>query len=934
MTANKPVYFDESSASEEDDYDYDDGEYSSDGNSDSYDNPHSRHNSSHRRRTHRSNNALEYSDDDTDLVEHHRNKRGLASSPSYLDSAALNGRTTSGTDAYGYEQSMSREQADYRRSKEEEDEDLSYLSPVSGTRRFAKPSYPRGGLHSEPFYAPHPHLSHDEDLTHNQNLTDDTSDDEAYNEELYLKRYQLCDLPSVKTGGASGEATETVVSQLDVSSTSAKSPTSATLILDAICEEKEDDDNDPRIPPSLPSKTTATTGEKGGEPVSVSSSNNSLKESSRMGYSLHHAQPLQEANNQQSSSSTFSNFNNKSEKGERDSSYTFGAHSITSSPLPPLDSSSSSSSYQYHGQGQGQLEQEHRRGRGERYDGDEVRTDLDLGLHQETAIQLQHEQNSSQRDPTATVPRDTATPSLPPTLAPCPPKSSNDFLVVMDNDEREEHEEQGGERRRRRQSSHSRQGSTTLRKEMLSNVSQRVGDLDTRVNQMDALVSYKLTDIESKVQVLHDEQDTIATSEQPTSQETSTASSDPLPSMSFAEGEQHLATTLPARNPLRTSQLLSKATLLELRLELQAFGMRFHELNDALLTDLMTQMRQAKLMLFESTNIAPIDPITGAAVRRIDTAEAEMHSKLLGEIETRIQERVLAMEVTSARLEKCFDQMEARLGALEIVLVAGTGTGNGTGSTGTTTVLKRPRPESMYKILQQQQAQLQQREQRQQGLGFTHRSRQSSDSSSPESPTPDKFPSSTTASNSSSYNSNSITTTSSSSSLIHKPPTGVPLQQHPRAQRPTRILTTPVPHLLQQRTAPLSANPTSAITRIHRAHTLESRPPGPINLVPNGHINGPISAHPLSSSLPLARHHLLTTQRSMTALMAGPINNGGDPSSPIGPNDGVDNNTGGGGRRGKASGQKVIRRPSSYKELLHFWKAGGSTPDLLNTGDS
>lgn len=449
--------------------------------------------------------------------------------------------------------------------------------------------------------------------------------------------------------------------------------------------------------------------------------------------------------------------------------------------------------------------------------------------------------------------------------------------------------------------------------------------------------------------MLHDEQDTP---DQPTLQETTTTStsSNPVPSMTFAEGEQPLAATFPTTNPLRTSQLLSKATLLELRLELQAFGMRFHELNDALLTDLMTQMRQAKLMLFESTNIAPIDP-TGAVVRRVDTVEAEMHAKLLSEIEARIQERVLAMEMTSARLEKCFDQMEARLGALEIVLVAGagtgtgigTGTGTGTGTTGTTTVLKRPRPESMYKILQQQQAQLQQREQqdrrlhqeqRPQGLGFTHRSRQSSDSSSPESPTPDKFPS---ASSYNSSSSNSISSTTTSSSWTQKPPIGGPLQ-HPRAPRPTRILTTPVPHLLQQRTAPLSANPTSTITRNHRAHTLENQPTGPINLVPNGHINGPISAHPLSSSLPLARHHLLTTQRSMTALMAGPINGGPksaqiDPSSSIGAN-GVDNSAGEGGRRGKASGQKVIRRPSSYKELLHFWKAGGSTPDLLNTGDS
>ncbi|KAK5805693.1 hypothetical protein F5H01DRAFT_354253 [Linnemannia elongata] len=968
----QPVYFDESSASEEDDYDYDDGgdgEYSSDGYSDSYDHPHSlsRHNSNHRRRTHRSSNNHEYSDeDDTDLVEqqhhHHRNnKRGLASSPTYLDSAALNGRTTTsgGTDAYGYEQSMmSREQADYRRSKEEEDEDLSYLSPVSGTRRFAKPTYPRGGLHSEPFYPPHPHLSHDDDLANNQNLTDDTSDDDAYNEELLIKRYQLRDLPSVQTGGVnSGEATDTIVAQLDVSSSlSARSPTSPTLILDAIREEKEDDE----ILSSLPSKTV-TTGERGEGPVSVSSSNNSLKESSRMGYSLHHAQPLQEANNQHTSSSTFSNFNIKGgEKGgERDGSYSFeAAHNTntkSSSPLPPLDSSSSfsSSSYQYHEQGQGQQEQEQRRVRGERYDGDEVRTDLDLSLHQEKAVHLQHKQSSSQQDPTATGPRDTATPSRPaPALAPRPPKSSNDLLVVLDSEEQEEHEEQQGGGRRRTTSTHSRQGSTTLRKEMLSNVSQRVGDLDSRVNQMDALVSYKLTDIESKVQVLHDAQDTVATpDQQPTPQETSTSnSSDPNPPMSFAEGEQPLTNPLPTttNNPLRTSQLLSKASLLELRLELQAFGMRFHELNDALLTDLMTQMRQAKLMLFESTNIAaspPIDPITGAVVvRRVDRAEAEMHAKLLGEIETRIQERVLAMEVTSARLEKCFDQMEARLGALEIVLVGGAGTGTGTGTTGTTTVLKRPRPESMYKILQQQQAQLQreqQQEQRQQGLGFTHRSQGSSDSSSPESPTPYKFPSTT-------HSISRTTTTSSSSSLTQKPPAGVGLnQQNARAvPRPTRILTTPVPHLLQQRTAPLSANSTtttaSAIptTRNHRAHTLENHPTGPINLVPNGHINGPISAHPLSSSLPLARHHLLTTQRSMTALMAGPINNAGPRSathvdSSLGTN-GVDNTGAAGGegaRRGKASGQKVIRRPSSYKELLHFWKAGGSTPDLLNTAN-
>ncbi|KAF8941815.1 hypothetical protein BGZ47_007165 [Haplosporangium gracile] len=948
----QPVYFDESSASEEDDYEYDDGgdgEYSDDYLDSNDYHPHSRQNSSHlrRHRRHRS-NTHEYSDDNTDLVEHdhHRNnKRGLASSPSpspsYLDTVALNGRTTSSSSGVEHHDlSMSREQVDYRQSKEEEEEDFSYLSPVSGKRRFAKPTYPRGGLQSEPYYPPNSHhldLDHGSlDLTNNQNLTDDTSDDEAYNEELFLKRYQLRDVPSrphnsvQSSDGGDDGVTDSIISQLDISSSSSsmRSPTSTTLILDAIREEKEqEDDEESGIPSSLPSRSSKTQGEKEGGPVSVSPSNNSLKETSRMGYSLHHAQPLQEANNQHSSN----NFNILNNKGDNNNSCSFGAHK--SSPLPPLDSSSP---YQYQ-----QEEQEQRRASGgERFVGDGVRTDLDLLHRHGKAVHLQQEQSLSQGvAPTATgsiSPCDTATP---PTLAPRPPKSDGDVLVVVDN------EEQGIMR-----SMHSPQGSTTLRKEMLSNVSQRVGDLDSRVNQMDALVSYKLTDIESKVQVLHDGQDNtaqdtttfttaIATAQDTTPLSTSTSSSsEPQhPSLSFAEGEQPLHTT-PSLHPApnttrtsnRTSQLLDKASLLELRLELQAFGMRFHELNDSLLIDLMTQMRQAKLMLFESTS-SSLDPITaGGVVRRVDKAEAEMHARLLSEIETRIQERVLAMEVTSARLEKCFDQMEARLGALEIVLVAGTGAG---GSTGTMTMLKRPRPESMYKILQQQQQlPLQQREQerfqeqqqqqqhkgQEQGLRFTlgHRSHDSESSAS--------F--------------NNISRTNTSSSLNQKPPIGPGGPQYPRATRPTRILTTPVPHLLQQRTAPLSANLTSTVTRSHRAMTLEALPnaSGPVNMVPNGHINGPISAHPLSSSLPLARHHLLMTQRSLTSLMAGPINS--DPRSAhvcssSGAN-GTESNTLGEGKKSRASGQKVMRRPSSYKELLHFWKAGGSTPDLLNTGDS
>ncbi|KAG0313194.1 hypothetical protein BGZ97_010430 [Linnemannia gamsii] len=706
----QPVYFDESSASEED-YDYEDdggdGEYSDEHS----DHTHSRHNSSshlrHRNQHVHPHHSNDYSDDDDDdLVEHdlygHRSKsnnnninntnnRGLASSPSYLDSSALNGRTnTSSSDNYGYEHShhyhqrQTREQADYRRSKEEEEEDFSYLSPVSGQRRFAKPTYPRGGLHSEPYYPAH-HLDLDhEHHPHNQNLTDtDSDDDEAYNEELLLKRYQLRDLPS---HSPSGDATDNIVSQLDVKSSasittteSTRSPTTtSTLILDAIREEKEQsDEEDSRISPSHASTTFShpskrAQGEEGeggeggiGGPVLVSSSNNSLKEKSRMGYSLDSTQPLQEANNQ----------HNSNIKGD--------ARSLPSTPRPCR------------------------------------------------LISIKDKDKDKDKD------------------------RSRSKREVKGEEEVEELEESG----------------------MMANRSGPIWTCD--------FFTRKRLYTTNKVQVLHDGQETSTIGTQDTTIATSTTAhqdntntnTTPLPLMSFAEGVQP-DSSLPVTSTSslqRTSQLLDKATLLELRLELQAFGMRFHELNDSLLTDLMTQMRQAKLMLFESTTTSSssssfLDPNGSAlVVRRVDSVEAEMHARLLRDIETRIQDRVLAMEQTSARLEKCFDQMEARLGALEIILVAGAagaGTGNGTaGATTTTTVLKRPRPESMYKILQQQQqlqlqqqqlqreqeqqerlrSQQQQQQQQQQGqgqgghgLGFTTTHPRSSDSS-PESPTPDKF---------------------------------------------------------------------------------------------------------------------------------------------------------------------------------------------------
>ncbi|KAF9176536.1 hypothetical protein BGZ51_000391, partial [Haplosporangium sp. Z 767] len=111
--------------------------------------------------------------------------------------------------------------------------------------------------------------------------------------------------------------------------------------------------------------------------------------------------------------------------------------------------------------------------------------------------------------------------------------------------------------------------------------------------------------------------------------------------------------------------LVDRASIAELRRELQAFGMRYHELNDGLLTDLMGQMREAKLMLFDT-----VDEVDKRLGMRVDRIEAEMHAKLLIDIENRIQERVLAMEQMSARLEKCFDRMDGRLGALETVLAS------------------------------------------------------------------------------------------------------------------------------------------------------------------------------------------------------------------------------------------------------------------------
>ncbi|KAF9968741.1 hypothetical protein BGZ70_009019 [Mortierella alpina] len=276
-------------------------------------------------------------------------------------------------------------------------------------------------------------------------------------------------------------------------------------------------------------------------------------------------------------------------------------------------------------------------------------------------------------------------------------------------------------------------GSMALRKEILSHVTEKVGDLDLRVNQMEVLVSYKLVDIESKVQDLHGAHNTIAQKVHQVAkshksnmqgmragdgvgQDTINAEEirideamkpyrdmdaqgqgagaflEPLSpdTDEDKEGIVSLRGTVRSNADAPSTDLVdASSSVVELRHELHDLGMRYQELNDGLLTDLMGQMRDAKLILFQT-----VDEVDGRISKRVDRIEAEMHSKLLSEIEGRVQERVRAMEQTSSRLEKCFDKMEGRLGALETVLAS-----------------KRPRPESMYQLLQQQLQQQQQQQQ-------------------------------------------------------------------------------------------------------------------------------------------------------------------------------------------------------------------------------
>ncbi|KAG9320524.1 hypothetical protein KVV02_003758 [Mortierella alpina] len=407
----------------------------------------------------------------------------------------------------------------------------------------------------------------------------------------------------------------------------------------------------------------------------------------------------------------------------------------------------------------------------------------------------------------------------------------------------------------------------------LANVSHQVGDLDARVDQMKSLIHYKLTDIETKVQELYVGQSKVT---QTVDQVDLEQGPDEQPGVAGCNEQE----------PRNGSDILpiDTAAIMELRRELQAFGTRYHELNDGLLTDLMSQMRDAKLQLFGTVDRA--DEKLG---RRIDRIDAELHAQLLNDIESRIQERVTAMEQMSLRLEQCFDKMDGRLGALETVLSS-----------------RRMRPESIYRLLNPQQSPAPKLD-----TSITQdwklRAENDAASMTMASPSMPPTPGSKTTSGSTASSVSSIHSLSSSSSSYRD-----------KSGRPARIITV------------ASARTPDALVANALDHP-EQRRQGTAHWPPMPHSAGPVpvkaswnreramtlgntSMQRLNCQSPSSRPHPLPPQRSLTSATtprtgSRPINITNTPERPM-------------------------RRPSSYKELLHFWKAGGSTPDLLNNAGS
>ncbi|KAG0248021.1 hypothetical protein BG011_000623, partial [Mortierella polycephala] len=128
---------------------------------------------------------------DDNMYEKRMQDRQLAPSPSFMDSAMNVNTRLNRRDSF---EQHSRDRADFERAKDEEQEDLSYLSPSTGTYRFTLPvEQSAHTLSKQPFDHGHPRYFESNDQSGLHHL--DTNDQGGQQEEPLLKRYQLYDPP-------------------------------------------------------------------------------------------------------------------------------------------------------------------------------------------------------------------------------------------------------------------------------------------------------------------------------------------------------------------------------------------------------------------------------------------------------------------------------------------------------------------------------------------------------------------------------------------------------------------------------------------------------------------------------------------------------------------------------------------------------------------
>ncbi|KAF9185029.1 hypothetical protein BGZ51_002971, partial [Haplosporangium sp. Z 767] len=162
---------------------------------------------------------------DDNLFEERMQDRQLAPSPSFLDSAMNVNTRLSRSDSF---EQHPRDRADFERARDEEQEDLSYLSPSTGAYRFTLPVKQSAHTLSErPFDHDHPRYF-------------EPNDQGGQQEEPFLKRYQLYD-PPVQVPISTDKAVEDLSVrtnindiQPSISSAALRSP-----LLDVIQEEDE-----------------------------------------------------------------------------------------------------------------------------------------------------------------------------------------------------------------------------------------------------------------------------------------------------------------------------------------------------------------------------------------------------------------------------------------------------------------------------------------------------------------------------------------------------------------------------------------------------------------------------------------------------------------------------------------------------------------------